>query len=233
MARFSLGRRRTSRRDEAEHAAKPTPVAEYAPLTSEMPIQTAGPRRSAMPLSVALLNKQSIGGAAAILLCALFFILVLPAISDHVKGEDLTVGVPLAVGENLQVTPPPGWVLSNTAEGGMTSLTNSGAQLVITSAAPATESVATRIQTLADALADDPNNSWVVTPPSTFTTTAGDSGATVTAQSKDAATQVWVVSDGNLQTTLVLTSPLSVWDGISDSANAIAASVKFTPEDLP
>ncbi len=186
-----------------------------------------------MPLSIALLNRQSIGGAAAILLSALFFILVLPAIGDYVKGEDLTVGVPLAVGENLQVTPPPGWVLSDSEDGDFTALTNSGAQLIITSATPAAESVATRTQTLADALADNPDNSWVVTPPSTFTTTAGDSGATVTAQSKDAATQVWVVSNGDLQTTLVLTSPLSVWDGISDSANAIAASVKFTPEQLP
>lgn len=234
MARFDALRRRDRRASRAGHAAEPAHVTEYPPLTSEMPIHaTSRQQRSAVPLSVALLNKQSIGGAAAILLCALFFILVLPAINESMKGENLTVGVPLAVGGSLQVTPPPGWVLGDSKGADFTVLTNSGAQVVITPATEQTDSVATQIQVAADGLANDPDRSWVVTPPTTFATTAGDTGATVTAQSKDTATQVWIVSEGNLQTTLVLTSPISVVDGVADGADAIAASVKFTTEVLP
>ncbi|WP_430868172.1 hypothetical protein [Demequina aurantiaca] len=190
-------------------------------------------RRSAVPLSVALLNKQSIGGAAAILLCALFFIVVVPAINDSVQGEDLTVGTSLAVGEDLSVNPPPGWVLDEDPTADSTILINSGAQMVITPATDAFTTVADQITTMATSLADDPDNSWVVTPPTTFVTTAGDPGATVTAQSKESATQIWIVSNGDLQTTLVLSSPLAVWDGVVDSANAIAASVNFNGGQLP
>lgn len=198
-----------------------------------MPIQAPSrERHSAVPLSVALLNRRSVGGAVGILLSALFFILVVPAINDALQAEGLTVGVPLAVGEDLQVIPPPGWVLSDT-EGDFTALTNSGAQIVITPAKAATQSVSAHIEAQATALADDPDNSWVVTSPTTFTTAAGDSGATVTAQSKDSGTQVWVIANGDLQTTLVLTAPVAVWDATIDGANQVASSVKFLPAELP
>lgn len=233
MARFNPGGRREKLRADAVAGADTGPTGEDSPRTVELPLVERRARRTAVPFSVALLNKQSVGGASAILLVALFFILVVPAVGDAMKGAELTVGVPLAVGEQLQVTPPPGWVHNDKEGDASTVVTKSGAQLSISPATAPTEAVVTQIQTIADDLADDPDNSWVVTPPTTFTTTAGDSGATVTAQSKDSATQVWVISNADLQTTLVLRAPLAVWDVIADGADTIAASVKFTPEELP
>lgn len=190
-------------------------------------------QRRTVPLSVALLNRRSVSGAIVVTLCALFFIVVLPAIDDLVEGSDLSVGVPLAVGESLEVTSTQGWVLKSTSGAKSTTLTNSGAQLVITPAAEVSDSVPTQIQRIGDALADDPDNSWVVAEPTTFTTKAGDSGAAVTGQSKESATQIWVVSNGTVQTTLVLTAPVSVWEKVTQGATDIVDSVKFIEADLP
>jgi hypothetical protein len=195
------------------------------------PQRPAEPRP--VPLSIALLNRRSVGGAIVVALCALFFIVVLPAVEDAIEEDGLSVGVPLAVGENLTVTPSEEWVLSDASDTDFTTLTNGGAQMIITPAVEVDAPVAAQIQDSADALADDPDNSWVVAEPTTFTTTAGDAGASVTAQSKESVTQVWIVSDGTMETTLLLTSPVAVWDGIADSAAQIAASVRFTEEQLP
>jgi len=186
-----------------------------------------------IPLSVALLNRRSVGGAIVVALAALFFILVLPSIDAAVKERDLTVGERVAVGEYVSVTPGPGWALKPESGDSFTTLTNSGAQLVVMPASPATNDTAAQIAAVAKDLADDPDTSWVVAPPTTFVTSTGDAGAMVTAQSKAAATQVWIVGGDDWQTTIVLTSPIAVWDTIASSANAMAESVTFREPELP
>lgn len=184
-------------------------------------------RGHAIPLSIALLNRRSVGGAVAVMLTALFFILVLPALSEMVAQDDLEVGAPVAIGQELIVTPEPDWALSDHTTTTFTVLTNSGAQLIITPASKFTVPVANQIKKAADAIANDPDKSWVVAPATTFATTAGDPGATVTAQSKETSTQTWIVAHDGLQATFVLVAPLAVWDKVNASATAIVESVRF------
>jgi hypothetical protein len=162
-----------------------------------------------------------------VLLSALFFILVIPALDDLIEHTELEVGTPLAVGENLLMTPAQGWALSPDSTQAQTILTNSGTQIVVTPAQPLSQPVADQIQDASDALANDPDKSWVVTEPTTFTTLAGDPGATVTAQSKETSTQSWIVTHDGSQATVVLVAPVAVWDAVSEGATDIVESLQF------
>lgn len=196
-------------------------------------VPRAEPTNNPVPLSVALLNRRSLGGAVVVMVCALFFILALPALGEMVAQDDIEVGSPLQVGEELTVTPGSGWALSPHSTDSYTALTNSGAQLIITPAKPLTEPVSDQIQATADALANDPDKSWVVAKPTTINTAAGDSGATVTAQSKEATTQTWIIVHGRRQVTFVLVAPLAVWEKVTATATAIVESARFVETAEP
>lgn len=224
MARFRFGSSRARQRRAAESPPPHTPSAD---AVSTEPVTPPTPRATKVPLSVALLNRRSLGGAAVVLLSALFFILVIPALDDLIEHTELEVGTPLAVGENLLMTPAQGWALSPDSTQAQTILTNSGTQIVVTPAQPLSQPVADQIQDASDALANDPDKSWVVTEPTTFTTLAGDPGATVTAQSKETSTQSWIVTHDGSQATVVLVAPVAVWDAVSEGATDIVESLQF------
>lgn len=186
-----------------------------------------------LPVSVGLLGRRSVVGAAVVLGVALLFILVLPLINHAVRGpNDFRPGEPYVVGGNVQITPAPGWQLDSTSEL-FTTLAKSGAVLVITGASPADATAVELLQPTIDGLNGDTTNTWVVGEPQTFVTDAGDHGASVTGHSTDTAQETWVIISGDMSATLVADSPDSVWATVSPELDAMAASVVILTEETP
>ena len=149
------------------------------------------PRHTLVPLSVGLLSRRSILGAVVVGAIAAFYIAVVPWVGHIASGEpSFTPGEPYVVAGSVQITPQAGWQLDPTSNELFTTLTKSGASLIITGAVAADRTAEEMAQTAADGLRADQNNTWVIAEPQTFVTDAGDHGVTVVAHTPKTANEI-------------------------------------------
>lgn len=192
--------------------------------------QSTAVDRPPVPISVGLLSRRSLLGAIVVLGVSLFFIVVLPIINSAVKGENPFIpGQPYVVSGTVQITPQPGWELGVSSDL-LTTITKSGASFVVVGAAPADQTPEESIQGAIEGLQADQNNTWVIGDPQTFVTDAGDHGVKLTAHTTNDAQESWAISSGEVSTTVLATSPDSVWGSVVDELEAMASSVVFVTE---
>ncbi|WP_062465275.1 hypothetical protein [Demequina soli] len=173
----------------------------------------------AQPLAVRLIGRGSLAGALVVLLIALAYAVVLPRVAIAVSAPSAPQRVDIGGGATVAVSED--WSQASSAAGTLT-LTQGGAQLVITAPRASTTPPAVRIDALARswlASSADPNS--VATTPKGFTTDAGDDAATVVVQEATQTGEAWVVSDGTQEVVAALTSPTASWDAASASAQAL------------
>lgn len=174
---------------------------------------------------VALLSKRSLLGAAALSIGAIFYLVGLPLANNLVEGDHpFKAGQPYVVGDAYQVTPEPGWDLVQENEF-ITSISKSGATLILWPALPADEPVEDSINLTITALESDSKETWVVGTPQTFVTNAGDHGLRLVSHSETEVEEDWAITNGSLNIDLTATSPDSVWDSISADLDAMVASL--------
>lgn len=178
-----------------------------------------------LPITVGLLGKRSIFGAVLVLSLALFYAVALPAINSSIHGEgDFAPGEPFIVSGTVQITPAAGWELNSSNEL-FTTLTKSGASLLLIGAVENDASLEEQADLAIAGFEADTQNTWIVGQPQTFTTNVGDHGISVTAHTGSDASDSFVIRHGALTTSLIATSPEGVWVSVTSDIEAMIASV--------
>ena len=182
------------------------------------------------PISAGLLGRHSLLGGVVVLGVALFYIVAVPVINGLVKGENaFEVGQPYVAFDSYQFTPQEGWELESSNDLFVT-LSKAGANVIFTGLAPADQTPDEVARAAGAALSQDQSNTWVVGEPVPFVTDAGDDGAMVASHTTNRASEIWVITDGTSNLTVVATSPDAVWSSLSDEIDAMVKSVVFLPE---
>lgn len=182
---------------------------------------------SATPVAVGLLSRRSIVGGSIVLAVAAFYLLALPIIDNSVGGESpFRPGDPFVIADSYTIVPEPGWDLE--AAGDLfTTLKKGESALILIGAAPQDQSPEEAIGVQITAFENDETTTWVIGEPQTFVTNAGDHGVKLVAHSPKQASETWIIANGELSTTLVATTPDSVWNSVAEGLDAMAGSVVF------
>jgi hypothetical protein len=177
------------------------------------------------PLSLRIIGRSSLLGAAVVLAVAAVYAVLLPAVGNVVAARDPAVEA-VAVGDALVVTDADGW---HAAEGdtGATTLTADGATLTIGRAVPAETTLGASVGTVVDDWIRDLPRDTVITKPRELTTSAGYDAVTAVAHSPTEVLQVWFVTDGVDVARVDLSAPPTVWDVASASAEGVVDSLRF------
>ena len=184
------------------------------------------PGHPTLPLSVGLLSRRSISGAIVVGVIAVLYIAVLPWIGHIASGEQsFDAGEPYVVAGSVQITPQADWKLDPTSNELFTTLTKSGAALIITGAVADDRSAEEMAQTASEGLRADPENTWVIADPQTFVTDAGDHGVTVVGHTPSTANESWFIVTETQSITILATSPDGVWASVSSEMDAMVRSV--------
>lgn len=200
------------------NAGEPPHGGDSAPTTGTLRVV---PR---LPLSLRLIGRSSLPGAALIAAVAAVLVVVLPLAADAIDRGDET---DVAATGRVAVSLAEGWTISSQS-GGVTTLADGSATLTLrttTSAAP----IDALVQDAVDELAADATATWVVGDPSPFRTDAGDAGETVTAASENLSTQIWVVDLGGVETVSMLTAPIEAWPEAQPAAEQMVESLALEP----
>ncbi|WP_062070870.1 hypothetical protein [Demequina sediminicola] len=155
-------------------------------------------------------------------------IVLLPALAGTAGGDTIEPGSDLAVSDNTSITVEEGWSGTNEDDALFVSLTNGGAQFIPVGAVAFEdgEDLDAVVNRFASAYEDDA--SWAVTDPVTFVTDAGYDGVGVEAHSDGQTAETWIVSNGDMYATFVLTSPDNEWTTASESAELMVDSIVIT-----
>lgn len=171
-----------------------------------------------------LTRRQQTWGAVAVLAVASFFAAGLPMISEAMTSDDLDPGTPIPVGDALTIVPAAGWELTGSGPI-LVTLTKGPSTLAVASAIPDTADPETTLATSVERF--DVDASWVFGGQTEFTTSAGYEAVTVAVHSSDEVAQIWVVSDGELSSTLVASAPADQWVSYQEELTEMVDSVRF------
>ncbi|WP_084104607.1 hypothetical protein [Demequina sp. NBRC 110056] len=202
-------------------AAEPSPQDASAPTTETL---ATTPR---MPLSVRLIGRSSLPGAAIVAAIAMVLVAGVPMLASWL-AEPAAEEEAVSAG-TLEVTLAQGWSVDG-QESGVTTLVQGSSTLtleVTTSDADDLEaSVAARVEDLAS----DESANWVSTDPVEYTADDGHPGATVSATSETRSTQVWIAVYGEFATVATLVAPVESWAATQPSAEDMVMSLTLTDE---
>ncbi|WP_084038920.1 hypothetical protein [Demequina sp. NBRC 110053] len=203
-------------------AGEPPREEPAAPTTETL---ATGPR---LPLSVRLIGRSSLPGAAIIAGIALIMVGVVPYAAGALTGTATKDETTAAEG-TLEISLAPGWAVEQQADG-VTTLASGSATLTVEVEGGAVD-VQQAAQDAADALAEDASANWIMTEPSAFTADDGSRGATVTATSEARSTQVWVTSYETFWTTSTLTAPLEAWASAQPGAEQMVVAMTVVMDE--
>ncbi len=186
--------------------------------------------RRHLPLSIRLIGRKSWPGAVMVLAVAAVFVLVIPFAAKVELNSRQATGQTVAVGDTLELTVANDWrvISQNKRE---TVLASGSATLSVEPAHESPESPREILDTRIEALTSEGTSTWVVAEPTTFATSSGEAGASVTASSGTLAAQVWVITREGLTTTAVLNTTIESWNTTQAGAQQMIDSLTFTALD--
>lgn len=172
-------------------------------------------------------KRQQTLGALAALAVAIFYAFALPALSNVSDGDSgFTAGEPFAAVDGVTIVPAAEW--SITGQGAFLSTMSRGpATLAIVAAAPITEDSSQTLDNIVSGLESDSERQWVIGDPESGSTDAGDDFVTVVAHAFDEVSQVWVIDNGSVTTTVVATVPDGLWIQYESDIDGMVLSVRF------
>lgn len=171
-----------------------------------------------------LTRRQQTWGAFAVLAVALFYAAALPVISQASTTEGIEPGAPIPVGDAMTVVPAAGWELADAGQI-LVTLTKGAAAFGVATAIPDTTDPETTLEQSVASL--DVDASWALGDESSLTTSAGYEVATIAAHSSQHVIQIWVVSDGDMSTTIVAEAPADEWVSYQEELAEMVDSVRF------